>query len=703
MTKTALLATAATVLLAVGASAQAAETPLTSETPKPADQAAAVAPVPTGPTSQAPMDDQAQKGVLVFTPDFFAANRPNTAQDMVNRVPGFTIQDGAGTRGFEGAVGNVLINGNRPASKNDTASNALSRTPANRVERIELIRGGAPGVDMQGYSVVVNVVLKKGVSHQQIATWNGVFFDGGHDVYGGSYQFTATNGDTSWGVLLSDGTSTSDSNGAGRSVRHDGAGRLTRDEAYLDDGYGGGRSIRGNWSGPLLGGKLEATTRFGRNDWHEWTDLTSPTTFRRSAYDEESHSGELGLTYTRTLAPKWSLETRLIHSFEDFDDVSTSDDRLNGTASPQQRFVADGDDSESIIRGLLRHDFSAALTLEAGAEGAYNMLDVTQAYSVGGVGVPLPSASVKVEELRGEAFSKATWRVNPKLTLEGGLRLEKSTIKQSGDAENEKSFFYAKPRFLLTWTPMADNQLRFRFERELGQLDFDDFAASSDLDDETVYGGNVDLKPEQRWISEVTYERRFWGQGVVSIGYRHDEIIGVIDRLPLPGGLSATGNIGDGTLDRLSLNIVVPTDKLGIKGGRFTFKNDWNETHVKDPTTGRDRPITQVRPTQANIGFQQDIVSWKTQWGINWLPLLGQGTYDVDQTSVWRGSRYYEAFAEYKPTPTLAIRAQLNIWDDFTIRRTVFANRGPDRAVAFVEDRTIDPRTFFQVRVRKTF
>ncbi|MEW6389306.1 MAG: TonB-dependent receptor [Pseudomonadota bacterium] len=703
MTKTALLATAATVLLAAAGSVQAADTPLTSETGKPGDQAAAVAPVPTGPTSQAPMDDAAQKGVLVFTPDFFAANRPNTAQDMVNRVPGFTIQDGAGTRGFEGAVGNVLINGNRPASKNDTASNALSRIPANRVERIELIRGGAPGVDMQGYSVVANVVLKKGVNHQQIATWNASLFDGGHDVYGGSYQFTATNGDTSWGVLLSDGTSTSDSNGAGRSVRHDGTGKLIRDEAYLDDGYGGGRSIRGNWSGPLLGGKLEATARFGRNDWHEWTDLTSPTTFRRSAYDEESHSGELGLTYTRTLAPKWSLETRLIHSFEDFDNVSTSDDRLNGTASPQQRFVADGDDSESIIRGLLRHDFSAALTLEAGAEGAYNMLDVTQAYSVGGVGVPLPSASVKVEELRGEAFSKATWRVNPKLTLEGGLRLEKSTIKQSGDAENEKSFFYAKPRFLLTWTPMADNQLRFRFERELGQLDFDDFAASSDLDDETVYGGNVDLKPEQRWISEVTYERRFWGRGVVSIGYRHDEIIGVIDRLPLPGGLSAVGNIGDGTLDRLSLNIVVPTDKLGIKGGRFTFKNDWNETHVKDPTTGRDRPITQVRPTQANIGFQQDIVSWKTQWGINWLPLLGQSTYDVDQTSVWRGSRYYEAFAEYKPTPTLAIRAQLNIWDDFTIRRTVFANRGPNRTVAFVEDRAIDPRTFAQLRVRKTF
>lgn len=699
MTKSILLATAATLSLTIAAGARAGE----SEAGSPGDQSAAVAPVPTGPAAKAPMDDAAQRGVLVFTPDFFAAQRPNTALDMVERVPGFDVDDGSGARGFEGAVGNILINGSRPASKNDTGSNVLSRTPADRVERVELIRGGAPGVDMQGYAVVVNVVLKKGVSHQSIATWNAMVFDGGRDLYGGSYQFTATNGDRSWGVTLSDGTSSSDSNGAGTNVRHDGTGKLIRDERYLNDGWGGGRSIRGNFSGPVLGGKLEATARFGVHDWEEWQVLRSPIALRRSDYAEESHSGELGLTYTRPLAPRWNLETRLIHSFENFDNVSTGDETLNGAVVPQQRFVADGDSSESILRALVRHDYSQKLTLEAGAEGAYNMLDVRQAYSVGGVGVPLPSASVKVEELRGEAFAKATWRVNPKLTLEGGLRAETSTLKQSGDASNEKSFFYVKPRFLATWTPKANHQLRFRFERELGQLDFEDFAASSDLDDETVYGGNVDLKPEQRWISELTYERRFWGEGVVSIGYRHDEIIGVIDRLPLPDGLSATGNIGDATLDRLSVNIVVPTDKLGIKGGRFTFKNDWNETHVKDPTTGRDRPISGVRPTQANIGFQQDLVKYKTQWGINWLPLLGQGTYDVDQTNVWRGAAYYEAFAEYKPTPTLAIRAQLNIWDDFTIRRTVFANRGPDRAVAFVEDRDINPRTFVQLRVRKTF
>jgi outer membrane receptor protein involved in Fe transport len=697
MTKTMLLATAAALF--VSGAAYAAEAPQAAQTP-----------VPTGPTATAPLDDATQKGVLVFTPDFFAAQRPNTALDMVNRVPGFTTDDGSGARGFEGAVGNILINNNRPASKKDQGTDVLSRTPANQVDRIELIRGGAAGIDMQGYSVVVNVILKKGSSRQSVATWNASLFDGGHDVYGGSYQFTAKSGERSWSVLLSDGTSTSDSNGTGRSIVRDGGGAVLSDQAYANDGWGGGDSARVNYSGPLAGGKLEATAQYGVHDWEEWQTIGTDggPDWSRSDYAETEKSGELGLTWIRPLKPKWTLETRVIHQFEDFDEAAASEGVEGGVTQESFRFTSKGDSSESIVRALVRHERSAALTVEAGGEVAYNMLDTHQALTVDGAPVDdLPSASVKVEELRGEAFAKGTWRVNPKLTLEGGLRLETSTIKQSGDAQSKESFFYAKPRFQATWTPKANHQLRVHFERELGQLDFGDFAASAELDDgNNVYGGNVDLVPEQRWISEITYERRFWGEGIVSIGYRHDKIVDVIDRLPLappaPDGLSATGNIGNGTLDRLSLNIVVPLDKLHFPGGRFTFKNDWNETHVTDPTTGKDRPISGVRPTQANIGVQQDIARWKTQWGINWLPLLGQGTYDPDQTNSWRGAGYVESFVEYKPTPTLSVRAQLNLWDDFTIHREVYANRKL-HTIAYTEDRDIDPRTFVSLKVRKTF
>lgn len=690
MTKTLLLAS--TALLLSAANAYAGDAPQVAQ-----------APVPTGPTSQAPLADAAQRGVLIFAPEFFLAQRPNTALDMVNRVPGFDLDDGTGARGFEGAVGNVLINNARPASKNDSGSNVLSRTPARQVERIELIRGGAPGIDMQGFSVVVNVILKQETSRQSILTWNTTQFEGsGQDLYGGSYQFTARSGDRSWGVTLSDGISTSDSNGPGRLIRRDAAGTVLRDEATNNDGYGGGNSIRGTYAGPLAGGKVDLTARYGINDWQGYNTSQSATAFRESLDSEDADGGEFGVTWERPLNDRFKLETRLMHEFGSWDGVSTYNVLNNGVDAPEQIFAYSGESSETILRALVRHERSPKLTIETGGEVAYNMRQTDQAYTEGGVPVPLPSASVKVEETRGEAFSKGTWRLHPDLTLEAGLRLEASTISQSGDANQEKSFFFAKPRFMATWTPMPNNQLRFRFERELGQLDFSDFAASADLDEENVYGGNVDLEPEQRWISELTYERRFWGEGIVSIGYRHDEIIDAIDRIPLADGLSAVGNIGEGTLDRLSLNVTLPLDKLGLSGARFTFVNNWNKTAVTDPTTGEERPISDVRATQANIGIQQDITHLKLQWGVNWLPYLGETSYSPDQVSKWRGADYFEMFAEYKPSPTLAIRAQLNLWDDFTQRRTVFADRDT-RAVAYVEDSAVDPRTFVSIRIRKTF
>lgn len=678
MTKTILLATTAALAFAAAAPAFADTTP-------------------------APQTAQASdQGVLVFTPDFFKDARPNTALDMVNRVPGFSVNDGDGARGFEGAVGNILINGSRPASKNDTGSNVLGRTVAAQVERIELVRGGAPGIEMQGYSVVANVILKTTSSREHVLTANASLFEGGKDLFGGTYQFTAREGDRTWGVTLGDGISTSDSNGAGRVLRVDANGAVLRDETYYNDNYGGGNAIRGNYSSPFMGGKVDLTARLGVNDWHSLSLQTSSTARRENLYDNDSSSGEVGVVYTRPLSEKLKLETRFIHEFEEFDGVSTSRNRLNGVDSPEQLFSSNGNSSETILRGLVRYERSPAMDFETGGEIAYNMLETEQAYSVGGVGVPLPSASVKVEETRGELFGKATWRINPKWTLESGLRLESSTISQSGDASQEKSFFFAKPRVLATWTPMANTQLRLRVERTVGQLDFDDFAASAEFADESVFGGNVNLQPESRWVGELTFEKRFWGEGIISLGLRHDEITDAIDLIPLDGGLSAVGNIGDGTLDQLALNLTIPTDKLGVSGGKFSFRNNWNKTEVTDPTSGETRAISGVRPTQAVFNFQQDLTGLKLQWGAAWIPLLGQKNFQPDQVSGWRGRDYYEIWAEYKPTPTLSIRGQVNIWNNFDNERIVFADR-VTRPVAFVEDRLVDPRTFYQIRVRKTF
>lgn len=643
-----------------------------------------------------------QQGVLVFTPDFFASQQPVTALDMVSRVPGFTVIDGDGSRGFQGSVGNVLVNGSRPASKNDTGSSVLSRTLVAQVDRIELVRGGALGIDMQGFSIVANVITRDQTSRQSIFTGNAVLYEGGNDTYGGTWQFTARNGERTWGFTLSDGFDVNDSNGVGPVMRRDGAGALLRNEAFSNDQKSGGNALRLNYASPFLGGLIDLTARYGVNDYENLTLQSSATVRRESLYQEDGSNGEFGAVFTRPLGSRLSSETRFIHEFSDNDGVSLNRTTLSGIASPEQRFASDSKASETILRGLVRLEQLPRLTWELGGEVAYNMLETEQAFNIGGAPVPLPSASVKVEETRGEIFGKGAWRLGDNLSIESGLRLEGSTISQSGDADSEKTFTFIKPRLLATWTPGAAHQIRVRFEREVGQLDFNAFAASAELQNDNVLGGNIDLEPEQRWISELAYERRFWGDGVVSVTLRHDEITNAIDVIPLEAGLSAAGNIGDGTLDRLAVNVQAPLDRFRFSGGRISARNTWNHTEVTDPTSGKTRPISNVPKSHAVIVLAQDIKSWNLQWNLAWVPLLGRTSYDPDVQFSWRGRDFLEGWIEYKPSPTLAIRAQVTLWDEYHQTRIAYADRAT-RPISYIETRNIDPRTFYSLRLRKTF
>lgn len=653
----------------------------------------------------APTPEATQQGVLAFTPDFFAEARPNTALDMVNRLPGFDLSDGDGSRGFEGAVGNVLINGARPASKSDTGSNVLNRTPASQVERIDLIRGGAPGIDMQGYSVVANVILKRETSVQQVMTSESRIFDGGRDYYGGTYQYSARAGDRSWGVTLADGLAADDSQGPGRVLRISGSGSVLRDEQIVAAEAGGGaQAARVTYAGPLWGGRIDATSRLGVGDYESLNVQESAAVRRASGSSNDSGNGELGLTWTRPLTEALKLEARLIHQFNTAEGASYSQVRSGGVDGPRQVFSFDSFASETIARGLLRNERSASLTFEGGAELAYNLLDTEQAFTIGGTAVPLPSDTVKVDEIRGELFGKSTWRPSAVFSLEAGLRLERSTIRQTGagTGDTEKSLVFAKPRLLATWTPRPADQFRLRLEREVGQLDFGDFAASADLENENVFGGNIDLEPEQRWVAEFIYERRFWGEGVASITLRRDEISDALDRIPLTPPLSARGNIGDGWLNLMALSLTLPMDKLGVAGARLTVNGIWQDSEVTDPTTGEKRPISRIWPFDANAHLVQDINSLNLQWGISWLSGYDEANFDPDERTDVYLRNYVYGFVEWKPTRTLSLRAQVNIWDDFVITRTAYADR-ISRAAAYVETRDVDPRTFLTFKVRKTF
>ena len=54
---------------------------------------------------------------VTYDAAFFSQYNPQTALDMVRQTPGFSLDGGEDRRGFSGAVGNLLIDGQRPSSK----------------------------------------------------------------------------------------------------------------------------------------------------------------------------------------------------------------------------------------------------------------------------------------------------------------------------------------------------------------------------------------------------------------------------------------------------------------------------------------------------------------------------------------------------------------------------------------------------------
>ncbi|MGD2132988.1 MAG: TonB-dependent receptor [Maricaulaceae bacterium] len=668
-------------------------------------------------------DANASQGVISFTPEDFAAARPNTALDMINRMPGFSFDGGDNVRGFAGAAGNVLIDGRRPATKSENLSSTLERIPIDQVERIDIIRGGAPGIDMQGQTVIANVIRHQVDTFQQIISLRGIIFaETGHPLYGGSYQATRRVGEHQFDFELRREIRYDDSIGFGTRTTLDAALNDILIEDAFNEADGTAHNARANYQGPLAGGQFNINGLIGadefKNESHYFSTDTDEVFVNRGANDR----GEIGFNFSRPLTSRFEIE------FIGLSKIAFGEGRNTGeTDTSSSLLEVEAEAGETIGRTELSFAPSDTLTFEGGGEIAYNYREQQVALTVDGAAIALPASDVLVEELRGEAFAQASWRPSDRYSFEAGVRVEESTITQSGDTDLERSFVYPKPRLVATWSPTDGTQLRFRAEREVGQLNFSDFASSVNLSTDVLNAGNSQLEPDKTWAYELELERRFWDDGAVVLTLRHEDITDVVDRFPffvfvddnndgVPDDadmngepdqilVSGPGNIGDGTNDVIELNLALPLDRVGLEGGEFRFDALFRDSEVTDPLTGETRRISGQRPNNISASYRQDLPARDLTFGVNYFAGWSERRYQLEQVLALDLRNYWATFVEYKPTDRLTLRAGLNNLApySFTIERSRFDGPRDTGALLFVETEERDSQIIGELRARFTF
>ncbi|NNC63572.1 MAG: TonB-dependent receptor, partial [Gammaproteobacteria bacterium] len=407
----------------------------------------------------------------------------------------------------------------------------------------------------------------------------------------------------------------------------------------------------------------------------------------------------------------------LIFVTDDSDELSTQ--RILDDSGSQALFRT-SDTSTDATEAIARLEFDWTRfenhQLQLNAEFAFNALEGALFQTVdegdGPVVETVPGANTRVEEDRFDILLADTWR-RGHIELNVGLGAEASQLTQTGDAELERDFFFVKPHAVVSYSPEAGRQTRFRLAREVSQLDFNDFVSSTVFQDDDLALGNPNLKPETTWVADLSHERRFDDIGVVTLRFYHHWIDDVEDLLPLSVDFEAPGNIGDGRRWGVELETTLPLTRLGLPSARIDLKTRWQDSRVTDPVTGEDRELSvdsariQTRVPYddvdvkfiAQADFRQDLQRSRVSWGFSAVSRAERRLYKVNELDSYDEGMIVNPFIE--TTRWLGLKIQLRIIDllaeNKTRERIIYSGQRGLSPVERIEFTDINRGTQFEL------
>ncbi|MCB1670849.1 MAG: TonB-dependent receptor plug domain-containing protein [Gammaproteobacteria bacterium] len=690
--------------------------------------------------AQNPADAESQETTTVSYPAaYFNDYSPVSANDMVTVIPGVNLAMGGGgggnRRGLGSGENEILINGQRVTGKSMSGRDQLSRIPADQVDHIEIIRGASEDLGVRNSGQTLNVVLKDAQSRRSVNTE--VNMDRYHDgtLYpGGKLSVTGQTGDLSYVVSAEAEPRYENRFTDEVSYSPDGSLLETRDEERIQERT-----------------DLNLNSAFSYQFDEDLVQLNASYGVRNPPTDTEryitDYSGAAPVTrlereHRSFDRYEWELGGDWEHGFDNgsrYRLLFVVNDRQG--EGVRERFRIDGDqeaeknlylynlgrDRERIARNSYIFNPAPDHGLEVGVEAAQTLRNNglllgtagtgTPSDSVGGlVPVPVNNAFSEIEEMRYETFAIHNWQINDRMTLESTLVLEQSEITQTGDVANQRDFQFVRPKVDYRFNITDMIQLRASIEKEVSQLSFSDFSATTDNSDEdkNTEAGNPDIRQEQSWVYRMGLEYRLPDNiGVLSSNVFYRDIEDVIDRIDVTtdpdNPISARGNIGDAERWGIRLDASTRLGFVGLDDALVTANLNLQDSRVTDPFLGIERRTRDNGRGWGNLGFRHDLTDWNMNYGFNYSNPFNGGSgrkiIDVDDIEIEEREPNLSLFVEKRAFggTTFRLEAQNALDSVFCRDRIRYLGRTADGIVEEIENSCNGDGRKFALKVRRTF
>lgn len=612
------------------------------------------------------LEPRVEGGKQIYDVSQFARFAPQTALDMARQIPGFSISEVSGDRGLGEASQNVLINGQRVTGKSNDAQTALSRIPVSSVVRLEV--ADAATFNISGINgQVLNVVATEGALKGNF-TYRAEL----RERIGANPRF----GEINLSGKLGKGNFTLGINNAGafkgggwgEEFTRDPNGQLLYTRLVETKNRGDRPRIAGSYNlkadnGNIfnVNGALELF-RFRRRNNFDRIAPGAADIFELSRGREDEWNYEIGGDYEFGLGDG-RLKLIGFRRFENSDFGNEfRREPTDGTAPTGQRFDQVIDEGESVLRGEYRWKAGNS-DWQASLEGALNYLDAeSELFTlVGGdyQPAPLSGATARVEEKRAQTILTYGRPLSDELSLQASLGAEHSQLSQSGANALTRSFIRPKGSLSLAWKATPALTVSSKFQRKVGQLNFGDFLASVDVQNNNNNSNNPQLVPPQSWLWENEGNWSLGKAGSIKFKLDGEVISDLVDQIPISATEEAVGNLsGSAKRLRAELSGSFVLDSIGFKGAKLDAMVAAQATSVRDPLLLINRPLSNRGRSVWSIDLRHDIPNTQWAWGLYAEDNSDNGFYRLDYFGRdFRTGPFTLAFVEHKNVFGLKVRA----------------------------------------------